>query len=133
MCSELVLVGRLQAEHSVAHKGAARAYSGSVAAVQEVGADKRVDVTIEYLLHVAPFDLGAVVLNQLIGLHHVGANLAAEADFGLRGVELAHRRPALLEFLLVELRFQNLHGDLAILVLAALVLALHHDAAGQDA
>ena len=59
---------------------------------------------------------------------HVGANLAAEADFGLGGVELAHGVAALLEFQFVELRAQNLHGDFAVLVLAALVLALHDDA-----
>src|SRR6202044_2437297 len=37
----------------------------------------------------------------------------------------------LLDLELVELRFQDLHSELAILVLAALILALHDEAGGQ--
>ncbi len=69
-----------------------------------------------------------MVFNELVGLHDIGADLAAEADFGLGGVELAQVFAALFEFGFVELRAQNLHGDFAVLVLAALVLALDDDA-----
>ena len=52
--------------------------------MEEVGANEGVEVAVEYLLDVAALDLGAMVLDHLIGLHHAGTNLAAKADVGLR-------------------------------------------------
>ncbi len=54
-----------------------------VPAVQQVGADEGVNIAIENLLNVAALDLGAMVLDELVGLQGVGANLAAKTDFGL--------------------------------------------------
>jgi len=55
---------------------------GVVAAEEEVGADEGVDIAVEDFFDVAAFGLGAVVFYQLVGLEGVGADLAAEADFG---------------------------------------------------
>ena len=38
-----------------------------VAAVEQIGADEGVEVAVEDLVDVAAFDLGAVVLDQLVG------------------------------------------------------------------
>src|SRR5271156_3153374 len=96
--------------------------ANQVAAIEEEGADEGVEIAIEDFLDIAALDLGAVVFYELIGLEGVGADLAAEADFGLGGVELAEIFAALIELELIELRFENFHGDFAIFVLAALVL-----------
>ena len=87
----------------------------------------------EDFVHIAALDFGADVFDQLVGLERVGADLAAEADFGLGGIELAEIFAALFDFELVELRAQHLHGDFAVFVLAALVLALDDDAAREGA
>src|SRR5271156_1258069 len=95
---------------------------------EEIGPDEGVQIAVHNLFHVAAFNFGAVVLDELIGLHGVGANLAAEAYFGLGGVELVQSFAALFEFELVKLGAKNFHGPFAIFVLAALVLALDDDA-----
>ena len=103
--------------------------TGSIIATEEeVGADEGIQVAVENLVHVAAFNFCAVVLDELIGLHGVGANLAAEADFGLGGIEFMQGFAALFEFELVKLGAEDFHGPFAILVLAALVLALNDDA-----
>ena len=72
-----------------------------------------------------------MVLHQLVGLKRVGADLAAEADLRLSLVELPSLFPALGELMLVQTRAKDLHGHLAVFVLAALVLALHYNAGGE--
>src|SRR5579863_1922252 len=54
-----------------------------IAAVQQVGTDEGVNIAVEDLLNVAALDLGAMVLNELVRLQGVGANLAAKTDFRL--------------------------------------------------
>src|SRR6202043_2021393 len=94
---------------------------------QQVSANKWGEVAVEDFLDVAALEFGAVVLDQLVGLKGVGADLAAEADFGLGGVELAELFAALFDLTFVNLRLEQLHGDFAIFVLAALALALDND------
>ena len=85
------------------HISAQSETSRGISAVEQIGPDEGVDIPIEHPLHVAPFHFCAVILNKLVGLHDLGANLAAKADLGLRGIQLPHRRPTLLNFLLIEL------------------------------
>src|SRR5580692_337793 len=49
----------------------------------QIGTDKGVDVTIHDAVDVSGAELGAVVLDHAVGLHDVGANLAAEGDVQL--------------------------------------------------
>src|SRR2546426_9636263 len=72
-----------------------------------------------------------MVLHQPVGLKRVGADLAAEAALRLSLVELPSLFPALGELVLVQTRAKDLHGHLAVFVLAALVLALHSNAGGE--
>jgi hypothetical protein len=78
---------------------------------------------------VGDLDPGAQVLHQLIGLQHVGADLVAPADVGLRRPPPLGRLVALLQLALVEPRLQHVPGLGAVLVLRALVLA--RDDAGR--
>src|ERR671911_2553481 len=52
-------------------------YSG---AALEVGVDKNVDVAVEDAFHVAGLHAGAQVLNHLVGVEDVRADLGPEAD-----------------------------------------------------
>src|SRR6185312_12196412 len=64
-------------------------------------------------------------------VQHVGADLAAPADVGLAVLQLLLLLAPLLHLHLVHLGLQHLHGGGAVLVLGALALAGHHDAAGD--
>src|SRR5579864_1908472 len=100
----------------------------AAAAREEIGADEFVEVAVEYAIYVTLLDFGPVIFDKLIGLQNVRANLAAETDFRLGFVELARDFAAFVNFAFVKLGLQHLHGDFAILVLAAFVLALDDDA-----
>ena len=76
-------------------------------------------------------DVRAVVLDALLGVEGVGADLAAEVDLRCSPRERRELLLALLPLVLVEPRAQHLHRRRPVLVLRALVLALHHDA-GRD-
>src|SRR5207245_10472860 len=96
-----------------------------------ISSHERIEVAGEHPIHVSHLKLGAMVLHQLVGLKRVGADLAAEADLRLSLVELPSLLPALGELMLVQTRAKDLHGHLAVFVLAALVLALHYNAGGE--
>src|SRR6516225_7660920 len=98
---------------------------------EEIGADKRIEVAVEHAIHVADFEFGAMVLDEAVGLHHVGTDLAAEGDIHLGFVELLALFTALLHFEVVKFRTQHFHGHFALLVLAALHLAGHDDPCGS--
>src|ERR1700735_496565 len=109
--------------------GGRRAGAGSVVATKEkIGANEGIQIAIDNFIHIAALKFCAVVLDELVRLHGVGANLAAEADFGLRGVKFMEGFAALFQFELVKLRAEDFHSPFAVLVLAALVLALNDDA-----
>src|SRR5580698_8581419 len=97
----------------------------------EVGADEGVDVTVEDAVDVADFKLRAVILDEAIGLHDVGTDLAAEGNVELGVVELVGVLLALLHFQVVELGAQHLHGEVAIFALAAFDLAGDDGVGGQ--
>ena len=90
----------------------------------EGGGEEAVDVAVEHRAGVAGFDAGAQILDHLVGLQDVGADLVAPADIGLGGVHRVGRRLALLQFSFVEPGAQHRQGVRAVLVLRALALAL---------
>ncbi len=98
---------------------------------QQKAVNEWIDIAIQDAINVAHLEFGAVIFDQAIGLQSVGPNLAAETDIELRFVELARRGLALLDFQVVKARAQQLHGNLAVFVLAAFGLALHDDAGGE--
>ena len=96
----------------------------------EFAVDEGVDVAIHDSLDVAGFHAGAVVLDHLVGLEDVGADLAAPCDVPLLAI-LALDIGALFVLLdLVEFGLEHFHGQLAVATLAALGLAGDDDAGG---
>jgi hypothetical protein len=89
----------------------------------EVGTDEGIEVAVEDAVHVADIEFCAVILNEAVGLHHIGADLAAEGNVEFGFVELIRVRLTLLDFEIVEPRAEHLHRELAILALTALGLA----------
>ena len=72
-----------------------------------------------------------MVLDHRVGLEHVGADLAAPFDLLELALDLAHLLLALLFLQFGQPRTQPDEAHLLVLDLAALVLALDHDAGGQ--
>src|SRR5258705_2889653 len=99
--------------------------------LQQIRLDERVEIAVEHAVDVADLHLGAMVLDHLVRLQHVAANLAAEADFLLRPRNLLQPRGLLLRPEVVESRPQDLHRLRAVLVLRPLVLARDDDAGRQ--
>jgi len=93
----------------------------------QVGADKGVQVTIHDTVHVAYLEFRAVVLDQAVRLHDIGADLTAKGNVQLALVKFIGVRLALLNFQIVEARAEHLHRHFAILVLAALRLTANDD------
>src|SRR5262245_28799560 len=76
----------------------------SARALHQKGLDEHVDVAVENAVHVAHLLLRAVILDQLIGMQHVTANLAAERDLLLDAADLLELRLLLFGLQIVEPR-----------------------------
>src|SRR5918912_2263802 len=93
--------------------------------VLEVGVDKGVQVAVENPVYVGGLLPSAQVFHELVRVEDVRSDLGPEPHLGLLP---ALRGDLPLPFLALELEEaspQDPHGDLAVLVLAPLVLALH--------
>src|ERR671911_485136 len=93
--------------------------------VLQIGVDKGVEVTVEDAIDVRRLLAGAVVLHQLVRVEDVGPYLGAPLDIRLLPALRSDLLLAPLALELEEARPENAHRDLTVLVLAALVLALH--------
>ena len=98
--------------------------------LHQIRLDKPVKISVHHRVDVAGLVLRAQVLHELVGLHHVAADLAAPFDALLGTLDLVELLAFLLQLDLVELRLQHLHGLLAVLRLRAGYLALDDDAGG---
>ena len=72
-----------------------------------------------------------MILDHGVGHKHIGADLAAPGDLLLHALDVLDLIQVLALLDLHQLTAQHIHGDLAVLVLAALHLAGHHDAGRQ--
>src|SRR5215813_15080109 len=84
-----------------------------------------------YGVHVADFEPGPMILDQLVGMERIGPDLAAEGDLLLLPGQLGQLLALLLLGDLVEPRLENSHGRVAIAQLRALVLAGDDDPGRQ--
>ncbi len=98
--------------------------------MQQVRLDELVQVPVQHCVHVAHLEIGAVILDQAVGLEDIGADLASPGDVLLGAVEGLGLLLLLPQLQLIEAGFQHLQGHGAVLVLGPLVLALHDDARG---
>src|SRR5918999_2382446 len=94
----------------------------------QVGVDKVVEVAVEDPIHVGGLLSGAQVFDELVGVEDVGADLGPEPHLRLLPALRGDLTLSLLALELEEASPQDPHCYLAVLVLAPLVLALHHDA-----
>ena len=99
--------------------------------LHQIRLDKPVKISVHHRVDVAGLVLRAQVLHELVGLHHVAADLAAPFDALLGTLDLVELLALLLQLDLVELRLQHLHGLLAVLRLRTRHLALDDDARGM--
>src|SRR5438128_1800461 len=95
--------------------------------LQEVLADEIVEGTVENCLRIAGFVLGAVVLDELVGVEDVAADLAAEANLLGGPALLGEFLLALLLLKLDEARPEDTERGLLVRALGALVLDLDDD------
>src|SRR2546423_575179 len=96
----------------------------------ERGFHELIEIAIEHRAGVAHLHSGTQVLDARL-VEDIRADLVAPAHIRLGILEHPGGGIALVDLQLVELRLEHLHGGGAVLVLAALVLAGGHDAAGQ--
>src|SRR4029450_4537736 len=101
------------------------------AAALEVPLHERFEVAVEHRVHVAGLVLGPQVLDHLVRLQHVAADLAAEPHPLLVAADLVELGLALGPLEVGDLGLEHGHGAGAVLGLAALDLAGHHDAGGD--
>src|SRR5262245_22445522 len=85
--------------------------------VQQIGLDKWIEVSVEHSVDVANLHLRPVVLDHLIGLQDVAADLAAEADFLFRAGDLLELGRLLLHPEIEQPCLEHLHRLRAVLVL----------------
>ena len=97
----------------------------------EHGLDEGVEGAVHDGLDVAGFDAGAEVLDHLIGLEDVGADLAAPADFALGGVGAVGLGLLLVLLDDVELGAEEFPGEFAVAELGAF-LGRADDDAGRE-
>lgn len=97
-----------------------------------VANNKRVQVAIvKNGLDIAGLHARAQILDHLVRVEHVAANLVAKTNRGLGSADLIQGLGALLELNLVQASLEDLHARGLVLDLAALVLAGDHNAAGK--
>src|SRR5438552_4127358 len=109
------------------------AAAGSVLAAhpEKVRADEGIELAVEHRVRVSALHAGAHVLHHPVRREHVVADLRAERDIRLGGLDPVALRLLLAQLQLVEPRLERLPGHGPVLVLAALVLHRHHDARGD--
>src|SRR4029079_6003422 len=82
---------------------------GAGATPLEEGLDQAVEVTVEDRLHVAGLEAGPLVLDELVRLHSVRADLAPEVDAALLPRQLLELGTLVLALLLGESGGEDLH------------------------
>src|SRR6266496_2380488 len=96
----------------------------------DLSLDEVVDLSIENRLGVARLDSRTQVLDALVGVQDIVADLGAPAACRLTA-QLGHLRRVLLALAFKQLGLQDRHGGRAVLDLASLILAGDNDPARQ--
>src|SRR5487761_674519 len=100
-------------------------------AIHQPSVDEGIKVAIEDAIDVADLDLSAQVLDHLVRLHHIGADLATEVYVELGVFNLAGFDATLGQLVLIQTGAKNLHRYGTVFMLRALVLALNDDVGRQ--
>src|SRR3990172_3923531 len=97
----------------------------------QVPIDEFVEIAIEHPLNVADLDTGAEILDHLVGLEDIGANLAAPSRLSLVTPDQIHVGKLLAPGALGEPGREQCHGPIPVLQLGTLRLARHHETGGK--
>src|ERR1019366_10241621 len=92
---------------------------------------KAVEITVQDGVNVSRFVISSVIVHKLVWRLHVTANLRTPRVVAAVAAQRVHLRLTLGAGALGQLRFENLHGTRAGLVLAGFVLTNYHDVGGQ--
>src|SRR5207249_1645956 len=114
--------------------GSVRSRPGSYLAAprpEQIRLDQGVQIAVHHGVDVAHLVAGPVVLDQLIGMERVRADLAAEGDLLFLTSQLGQLLALLLLGDLVKPRLEDAHRRVAIPELRAFVLALDDDPGRQ--
>lgn len=107
-------------------------YIGVAGSPTVIANNKRIQIAIvKNGLDVAGLHARTQVLNHLVRVEHVAADLVAKTNRGLGSANLVQGLGTLLELNLVQASLEDLHARGLVLDLAALVLAGDHNAAGE--
>ena len=90
--------------------------------------DKIIQIAVHDRCGIAGLVTGAMVLDHVVRMKYIGANLAAPGNIHLGAFQFFQLFLFFLELFLVKLGQQYLHGSVSIAVLRPLVLALYNDA-----
>ena len=93
--------------------------------------DQLIEIAVEDRVDVPDLVFAAMVFDALLRMQGVGTDLIAKADLTLLTLQLGELANLFLSLALEQVGAQHLHGRASVLVLRALVLALHDDPAGQ--
>ena len=74
----------------------------------DAGLNERVDIAVEHGLGLRSLIAGAQILDHLVRVEHVAANLVAKTNRGLGSANLIERLGALLELNLVQTSLEDL-------------------------
>src|SRR5581483_7314837 len=91
---------------------------------KQVALDKWIEIPIQNPVRVAHLKLGAVILDEPVWMQDIRADLAAEIDVGLGGLEHVRSLATLAQLKFIKARAQKFHGHFLVAVLRAFVLAL---------
>src|SRR6516164_4695852 len=69
----------------------------------QIGPHEYIQIAIEDPVDVSNLGLGAMILDQPVGLQYIGSNLRAKVDVELGILDLLGRGPLLLHLMLVQL------------------------------
>ncbi len=92
---------------------------------------ERIQVAIQDGLGVADLKIGAVILDHLVGMQNIGADLTPPLGFSVFPAQHGAFLLFFGAFQFDEASAQDAHGELAVLRLGAFILARHHDPCGN--
>src|SRR5262245_29319207 len=90
-------------------------------ALHQIGFDEHVDIAVEDAVDVADLLSRAVILDELVRVQHVAANLAAERDLLLGAADLIQLGLLLFQLEIVQPGLEHFHRRVTIAMLRTLV------------
>ena len=88
----------------------------------QIGIDEAVQITVHDRIDITGFKAGTVILHHRVRHEHIGTNLCAPCNFLLYAFDILNLFEMFPFLDFQQLGFQHRHGNIPVLVLAALYL-----------